>query len=137
MFWTPTLMPVTFTAMVQESVAAIEPPTKLIVADPAVAVGVPPQVLERPFGVATASPAGSVSVKPTPVSPAVAFGLPNEKVSEVVPFRGMVPVPNFFEMVGGATTGIPVPDNEMVPELCPLIEKLVVVECGPTVCGTN
>ncbi len=31
----------------------------------------------------------------------------------------------------------PVPDNEIVPELSPLIEKLVVVECGPTVCGTN
>ncbi len=32
---------------------------------------------------------------------------------------------------------VPVPDNEIVPESCPLIEKLVVVECGPAVCGTN
>ncbi len=40
-------------------------------------------------------------------------------------------------VVGAIENAVPVPDNEMVPELCPLIEKLVVVECAPTVCGTN
>jgi hypothetical protein len=33
--------------------------------------------------------------------------------------------------------GVAVPDREMVPELSPLIEKLVDAECGPTVCGVN
>lgn len=30
-----------------------------------------------------------------------------------------------------------VPDSEIVPELWPLIEKLVVATCGPEVCGVN
>jgi hypothetical protein len=40
-------------------------------------------------------------------------------------------------VVGVIKNIVPVPDNEIVPDPCPLIEKLVVVECGPGVCGTN
>jgi hypothetical protein len=32
---------------------------------------------------------------------------------------------------------VAVPDNEIGPESCPLIVKLVDVECGPGVCGMN
>ena len=52
----------TLTLIEHEPVAS-EALVKLIVAVPAVAVTVPPQVFDRPFGDATTSPAGSVSVK--------------------------------------------------------------------------
>jgi hypothetical protein len=68
LFLVPAVVPVTFTLNVQELLAAIVPPERLIVPEPATAVIVPePQVPVRPFGVATTSPAGSVSLKPTPV----------------------------------------------------------------------
>ena len=65
----PAAIPVTFTENVQELLAAIVPPLRLITLVPAVAVIVPPpQEPVRPFGVETTKPAGSVSLKPTPVS---------------------------------------------------------------------
>ena len=72
LFCVPAAMPVTFTENVQELLAAIVPPLRLITFVPAVAVIVPaPQVPVRPFGVETTRPAGSVSLKPTPVSAVV------------------------------------------------------------------
>jgi hypothetical protein len=103
----PAAMPVTLTENVQEPLAAIVPPLRLIVLVPAVAAMVPaPQVPVRPFGVETTKPAGSVSLNATPVNPTVAFGLLMVKLSEVEPFSGMVAAPNAFEIVGGATTVI-------------------------------
>ena len=68
---------------------------KLTEAEPATAVGVPLQVLLSPLGVATTKPAGKVSVNPIPVSEIVfTDGLVMVKVSEVVPFSGMLDAPN-------------------------------------------
>jgi len=75
LFCSPAAVPVTFTLKVQEPPAAIVPPDRLITFVFCVAVIVPlPHEPLRPFGVETIRPAGSVSVKPTPVSPIVVFG---------------------------------------------------------------
>ena len=99
---------------------------------PATAVTVPPHVLASPFGVATTRPAGSVSVKPTPVSAVPAFGLVSVNVSVVVPFTGMLSVPNALAIVGGATT---VRLAEAVPPVPPSVEvtALVVLFLAPAV----
>src|ERR1051326_1961883 len=98
-------MPVTFTENVQEPLAAIVPPLRLIVFVPCVAVIVPaPHVPVSPFGVETTRPAGSVSLKATPVNATVVFGLLMVKLSEVEPFSGMLAAPNAFAIVGGVVT---------------------------------
>ena len=72
LFLVPAVVPVTFTANVQELLAAIVPPERLTAPEPAVAVTVPlPQVPVSPFGVETTRPAGSASLNATPVIPAV------------------------------------------------------------------
>jgi hypothetical protein len=76
-------------------------PLRLIVTG-AVDINVPPQALVELL--VTVRPVGKVSVKATPVSDAVVFGLVMVKVSEVLPFSGIVDAPKAFEMVGGATT---------------------------------
>jgi hypothetical protein len=81
----PAVGSVTFTVTEQDALVAIVPPTSEIEPEPAVAVTVPPQVVDTPFGVATTIPAGSVSVKPTPVSAVVEFGLERSKFSALVP----------------------------------------------------
>jgi len=69
LFCVPAAIPVTFTENVQEDDAAMLAPERLITFVPAVTVIVPPpQDPVRPFGVETTSPAGRVSLKPTPVS---------------------------------------------------------------------
>src|SRR5579859_3780676 len=101
----PEAVPVTFTTTVQEVFTAILPPVRLMLVDPATAVAVPPQVLDSPFGVATTSPMGSVSVKATPASATVlAAGLVMVKVSVVVPFNGIDAAPKALAIEGGATT---------------------------------
>jgi hypothetical protein len=101
----PEATPVIFAVSVQELVAAMVPPVNETLPDPATAVAVPPQVLVNPFGVATTSPAGSVSVNATPVSAtAFAAGLEIVKVSDVVPFNGRLTAPNALAIDGGDTT---------------------------------
>src|SRR5260370_19921646 len=68
LFFTPAVVPVTFTATVHEALNASVPPDSLTVPEPATAVAVPPQQLVRPFGVATTRPAGKLSVYAPPVS---------------------------------------------------------------------
>src|SRR5436853_251649 len=81
LFLTPAVVPVTFTLKVHVPFAGRVAPVRLIVPEPAVAVMVPPpHVPASPFGVATTSPAGRLSVKPTPVSAVPAFGLARLKV---------------------------------------------------------
>src|SRR6266849_2505829 len=105
LFFTPEVVPVTLTVSVQVLLTAIVPPVSDTLPEPATAVAAPPQVLVKPFGVATTNPAGSVSVKATPVSATVlAAGLVMVKVSEVVPFSGRFAAPNALAMEGGATT---------------------------------
>src|SRR5215469_1286180 len=68
----PTTELVTFTLTVQELPAAIVPPVRLMLPDPATAVNTPPlQLPEAPLGVATTTFVGKVSVKATPFSAAV------------------------------------------------------------------
>ena len=66
---TPVVVAVTLTTTMQLAPPARVPPVKAIDDDPAVAVAVPPHVEVSPFGVATTSPAGSVSLNASPVNP--------------------------------------------------------------------
>ena len=105
LFLIPAVVPVTFTENVQELLAAMVPPLRLITPDPAVAVMVPlPQEPVMPFGVETTRPAGSVSVNPTPVSAVVVLGLVIVKLREVDPFSGMLAAPNALVIMDGPLT---------------------------------
>jgi hypothetical protein len=74
LFFVPAAVPVTLTANEQLEAAATCPPDRETDVAPAVAEMVPPpQEPVRPFGVATTRPAGSESVKATPVSAVAAF----------------------------------------------------------------
>jgi hypothetical protein len=111
----PVEVPFTFTENVQEALAASVAPDRLTAPEPATAVIVPPpQVPVKPLGVATITPAGSVSLKAMPVSETVlAAGLVIVKLRLVVPFTGIEAAPNDLLMLGGAITvkvmGLPVP----------------------------
>jgi len=104
LFFTPAAVLCTFRETVHDALAASVPADKLAVPEPASAVVVPPQVLVRLFGVATASPAGKLSVKPKPVSGTPVFGLFMLNVSDVVPVRGIVAAPNALVIAGGLAT---------------------------------
>jgi len=97
----PPVKPVTLTVIVQKPAATRPPLTHPMLPVPATAVIVPPHVLASPFGVATTSPEGSASVKPTPVSAVPAFGLVSANVSVVVPFTRMLGFPKTLAIVGG------------------------------------
>src|SRR4051794_40089735 len=84
----PAVVPVTLTTNRQEAPAAIVPPVRLTLLDPAVAVGVLPHEPVSPLGVATTRPAGSVSVNATPVSTVDGLGLVMVKLRVVVPPTG-------------------------------------------------
>ncbi len=85
----PPVLAVTFIMNVHEALTATLPPARLTLFEPAVAVMVPPpHEPVNPLGVATTSPEGNVSVKPTPVSGAVlAAGFVMVKLRVVVAFR--------------------------------------------------
>ena len=84
LFFTPPVVPVTFTLKVQDAVAARVAPERLTLPDPATAVIVPPpHEPVSPFGVETTRPAGRLSVNATPVREIVVFGLLMVKLSEV------------------------------------------------------
>ena len=76
---------------------------------------VPLHVAVRPFGVEITRPAGSVSLKPTPVSVVVVllFWMVKDKLVE--PFSGMLAAPNTLIMTGGPTTVIDAFDVLPVP----------------------
>src|SRR6266851_4002903 len=106
LFFAPAVVPVTFTEKVQEELVAKVAPDRVTLPEPAVAVMVPPpQLPVRPFGVATTKPAGSVSVKATPVSGMVLIaGFVMVKLKLVEPFSGMVTAPNALVIIGGVAT---------------------------------
>ena len=74
LFFTPAVVPVTFTDTVHDALDARPPADRLTDDDPATAVAIPPHVLFKPLGAATTRPAGSVSVKATAVSATAVFG---------------------------------------------------------------
>src|SRR6478609_6226059 len=116
LFCVPAAMPVTFTENVQELLAAIVPPLRLITFVPCVAVIVPaPQEPVRPFGVEITRPAGSVSLKPTPVSDVLVLLFWMVKVKLVEPFSGMLAAPNALIMTGGPFTVMDALDVLPVP----------------------
>ena len=95
LFCVPAAIPVTFTENVQELLAAIDAPVRLITLVAWVAVIVPPpQEPVSPFGVEITRPAGSVSLKPTPVSVVVVLLFWMVKLKLVEPFSGMLAAPN-------------------------------------------
>jgi hypothetical protein len=119
LFCTPAAMPFTFKLMVQEAFAASVALVRLIEPDAAAAVTVPLQVVANPLGVAIWSPAGNVSLKATPVSPIVVFGLFSVKVSDVFAFSRMLAAPKALVIVGGVAT---VKLAEAVLPVPPLVE---------------
>ena len=98
------VVPTTFSVIAHHPLIDRRPLTSATTPEPAGAVSAPPQVLVKPFGSPTTRPAGSTSVKPTPVSAAVAFGLVSAMVSVVVPVTGMLANPKALAIVGGAIT---------------------------------
>src|SRR5262249_7213640 len=118
LFCKPAAVPVTFTEKVQELLAGIVPPDKLLTLVPCVAVIVPaPQVPLSPLGVEITRPAGSVSLKATPLRATVVLLFWMVKVKLVEPFKGIEAAPNALLMVGGATTVIEAFDVLPVPPL--------------------
>jgi hypothetical protein len=108
---TPVVVAATLTTTAQVEPAVRVAPANATEVDPAVAVAVPPQRELSPFGVATTSPAGSVSLNASPVNP-TPLGLLKVNVSEVEPLRPMVESLKAMAMTGGAT---PI-DATSVPE---------------------
>ena len=97
LFFMPAVVPRTLTETVQEALPARVPADRLTLPDPATAVAVPPHVLLIPLGVATTRPAGRLSVNARPVSARLVFGFVMLKVSDVVPFSGIVAAADRFE----------------------------------------
>ena len=95
----------TFIVIVQLLFIATVPPASETTPEPAVAVVAPPQVLMRPFGVATTIPTGKVSMNTTPASATeFAAGFVIVKASDVVPFSAIFEAPKAFAIDTGATT---------------------------------
>ena len=103
LFFTPAVVPATVSDTVHDAPAAMLAPDNATDDEPSAAVAVPPQVLFRLPGVDTMSPAGKVSLKPTPVSVSVALLFCTIKLKLVEPFNGTLAAPNCVEMTGGAT----------------------------------
>ena len=97
------VVPVTLTEMVQEAPPVSVPPVRETIPEAATALVAPRQVLVKLFGVATDKPVESVSVKATPLSPTVAFGLLMVKVKVVVPPVTKADALKALTMLGGAT----------------------------------
>jgi hypothetical protein len=105
----PALVPVTSTEKVHVDPAAGDavsvPPDRLMVLLPAVAVIVPLPQEPVTFGVAaTTTPAGKLSVKPTPLRALAVFGLVMVKLSVLLVFNATVVGLKALLIVGGATT---------------------------------
>jgi hypothetical protein len=94
---------------------------------PATAVIVPlPQLPVNPFGVATTTPAGKVSVNATPLSATFVFGLLIWNVSVLLVFSGMLVGLNDLVIVGGeATVSVAVLLVAPVPPLVELTAPVV------------
>lgn len=123
----PPPVPVTFTANTQLLFAGIVPPVSEIVCEPAAAVITPaPQAPDSPFGVATTSPVGKLSVIATPASAVVVLGLLIVNVSEVLPPTEMLGAPNALLTAGGERT-------VNVAVLLPAPAPLSFDETGPVV----
>src|SRR5436305_11197955 len=126
--------------MTQEPLDASVPPERLMEPEPAAAVEVPPQLLVRPLGVATTSPAGRESVNATPVRASDVLGLLMLRANEVLAFSRMLAAPKPLVIVGGvATLSVAVLLVAPVPPLVELTAPVVLVtvpDCVPVTFAT-
>jgi hypothetical protein len=99
----PACVAVTLRVTLQTVLASSMTPERLTVEDPASAVVVPPQPSLNPFGVATTSPNGRLSVNLIPLieAPPSMFGFPSMNVSDVFPLTAIMFAPNALDTVGG------------------------------------
>ena len=97
----PAVESVTFIVMMHEPLARIEPPARVI--EFAVLLTVPPHCGVAGIA-ARVIPVGKLSVKPTPVKPALVFGLVSVNVSVEVPPGAIGFGEKDLMIVGGATT---------------------------------
>jgi hypothetical protein len=119
----PAEVPVTVIEKVQLPPPATDPPLKLIKLPPLVVTVPPPHAGLLPL--ATVKPAGSVSVKLTPVMPSEALVLVMVNVRLVVPPSGIVAAPKALLIVGAvATVSDAIAPVAPVP---PLVELAAVV----------
>jgi len=124
---------VTFTLTVQELATAMLPPLRLMLPEPATAVSVPPQLLTAPFGVATNTLPGSVSLNATPNwESGFPAGLVIVKVRVETPFGAIVEGLNALAIDGGASTWIVAVAVPPVPP-CVEVTLLVVFTFEPAV----
>ena len=127
----PAIVAVTLTAKVQDAVAGRVALVRLMFLDPAMAaMAPPPQLPLSPFGVATTSPEGKVSVNPTAVRATVVLGLVIVKLKAVeLPITSVVAA-NDLLMTGGATTVI-VAEAALPAPPCNEVTALVVLLFTP------
>lgn len=107
LFWTPTVVPVTFTEMVHVPLGAKEALASVTEPEPATAVivGSPQPLLVKPLlELATVKPTGSVSLNPTPLKPLPLLGLVMVKVRLVELPTPMMAAPKALVIKGGAAT---------------------------------
>jgi hypothetical protein len=104
LFFTPALVPCTFTETVQDAPAARVAAERLTEEDPAAAVAVPPHVLFKVGVVATTKPAGKLSVKAVPARLEAVLLFVIVKLKLVLPFNGSVAAPKTFVIEGGLIT---------------------------------
>ena len=132
----PVVVPCTLSVMVQDAPANKLAPLRLTVEEPAVAVAVPPQVFDKPLGVATTKPLGRESVKLTPVNVTRVLGLLMENVRLVVLPVRMELAPKDLAITGGATTvseEVPYPVEVVLgPVSVEVMASLIFVYCPAT-----
>src|SRR5258705_2174352 len=108
LFLIPALVPVTSTEKEQELEAGKFNAVMPIILVPGSAIISASQLPTRLLALATTRPAGKVSLAAIFINITLAFGLVNRKVRVVVPFSGMLAVPNPLAMVGGTGGGVTV-----------------------------
>jgi len=119
LFRTPKPTPVTFKEMVHDPPGVSDVLFMLREVAPEFAVTEPLQVVVRLLGVATANPAGRLSVKATLCKVTTVFTLVMVKFKLVEPPTGTDAAPNDLLIVGGAATVMPADAVLPVP---PLVE---------------
>src|SRR5579859_129184 len=108
LFLTPELAPATSTDSEQLEEPGRTNATRLMLLLPGLAVTAAPSARQLPvtlLGEATTSPLGSMSLNEMLISSVVEFGLATIKLSDVVPFNGMLVSPKALDKVGGRTVG--------------------------------
>jgi hypothetical protein len=138
LFFTPAVVPVTFTEMAHDAPAATVPLPRLTEVALAAAVNVPPQVLLAFGALATCTPLGSASLKETPVKASDAFGLLMVKLRVDIPPTAMLPGEKLLLMVAALpTVSVAVLLVVPVPPSVELTAPVVLLLTPPVVAVTS